>query len=340
MLSDPVLWIYDISPESKEVDDWVHSPDENIDDTGSIFTARGASALGCIAITFIAIFGIFFFWPLEIGIKEIAMRSSAKNATEAVRIVHRSKYRDDGGGDYAPLGPQSPLPPPRPPAKGFITNQFALSPDPRQWGYNTSPKQAEPDDWLHIPDKHLDDNGSIFSARGISSLGCIGLVFLSTVGVFFVWPLQNGIRKMLKDKHLRGFNLGGINATVQVFESAFVLIDKDTPANVRRKASPVDNREMVLVFSDEFEIDVLAWYDPQQAYTKDGQLWIEMAEVEKPEDNHNLKYVSAMITRWNKLCFTGGLIEASVQLPGSPKVQGFWVRTLYSTTLGCNLTRS
>lgn len=31
-----------------------------------------------------------------------------------------------------------------------------------------------------------------------------------------------------------------------------------------------------------------------------------------------------MIQTWNKFCFTGGYIEASVSLPGSPDAPGFW----------------
>jgi beta-glucanase (GH16 family) len=34
--------------------------------------------------------------------------------------------------------------------------------------------------------------------------------------------------------------------------------------------------------------------------------------------------MGGMLTSWNKFCFTGGLIEASVQLPGNNQVSGFW----------------
>ncbi|CAG7854998.1 Beta-glucan synthesis-associated protein KRE6 AltName: Full=Killer toxin-resistance protein 6 [Serendipita indica DSM 11827] len=260
----------------------------------------------------------------------------------------RSKSQDYKGGDYIPLNPRKRQPVPTP--NSSIANQFALSPDPNQWGYNVSPNDAEADDWIHVPDKKIDDTGSILNPRGISALGCIGIIFMSILTLFFIWPLETGIRKMLTATTQSGFNVGGINSTEQVYETAFALVDKDTPQDVRRKTSPVDNREMVLVFSDEFELegrtfwpgddpyweavdmhywgtDDLEWYDPQQAYTKDGQLWIEFQEA-KREDNHNLTYVSAMITTWNKFCFTGGLIETSVQLPGSSKVKGFWLWTM------------
>jgi beta-glucanase (GH16 family) len=31
-----------------------------------------------------------------------------------------------------------------------------------------------------------------------------------------------------------------------------------------------------------------------------------------------------MVQSWNKLCFTGGYVEVSVQLPGDPTVSGLW----------------
>lgn len=31
-----------------------------------------------------------------------------------------------------------------------------------------------------------------------------------------------------------------------------------------------------------------------------------------------------MLQSWNKFCFTGGYIEVSLSLPGSPTIPGFW----------------
>lgn len=54
--------------------------------------------------------------------------------------------------------------------------------------------------------------------------------------------------------------------------------------------------------------------------TKDGYLEITMSK----ERTHNLDYQGGMLQSWNKLCFTGGYIEVSVSLPGSPQIAGFW----------------
>lgn len=182
-----------------------------------------------------------------------------------------------------------------------------------------------------------------------------------------------------------GFNLGGINATGQIMEGRFSLIDKDTPQDVYTKTSPYDGRQLQLVFSDEFNVDgrtfwpgddpfwvaedlwywyefeipsgtlfptpfqadteprmvrevVDVWqvsqrsadsaetfprYDPQQVVTQGGSLVITL-EAATPEDNHGLSYKGGMITTWNNFCFTGGFIEASVQLPGRFDVPGLW----------------
>jgi len=60
--------------------------------------------------------------------------------------------------------------------------------------------------------------------------------------------------------NLGGYNLGGINATGQVPQTQFSLIDKDTPPDAYEKASPVDGRTMQLVFSDEFEVEGRTFY--------------------------------------------------------------------------------
>lgn len=39
---------------------------------------------------------------------------------------------------------------------------------------------------------------------------------------------------------------------------------------------------------------------------------------------HDLNYQGGMITSWNKFCFTGGYVEASVQLPGVSNIAGLW----------------
>lgn len=40
--------------------------------------------------------------------------------------------------------------------------------------------------------------------------------------------------------------------------------------------------------------------------------------------NHNLNYRSGMVQSWNKLCYKGGLLEASISLPGRGDTIGFW----------------
>lgn len=44
----------------------------------------------------------------------------------------------------------------------------------------------------------------------------------------------------------------------------------------------------------------------------------------KAQESHDLQYMGGMLSSWNKFCFTGGLIETSVQLPGDSETSGFW----------------
>ncbi|KAG8808732.1 hypothetical protein FRC17_003806, partial [Serendipita sp. 399] len=214
---------------------------------------------------------------------------------------------------------------------GQTATRFVLGPDPDQWGYDVSPKAVDSDDWLHSKEKNIDDTGSVWTWRGISTLGFIIILFGGVFYLFLGYSIQVGIKQALKWGKSDGYNLGGINATGQIMEGIFSLIDKDTPMDVRKKASPVDGRTMQLVFSDEFErpgrtfwpgddpyweaVDLhywgtvdLEWYDPQQVFTKDGQLWFEFKRANN-ETNHGMNFVGGMLSSWNKLCFTGGYIE-------------------------------
>lgn len=81
----------------------------------------------------------------------------------------------------------------------------------------------------------------------------------------------------------------------------------------------------------------LEWYDPAAITTENGSLVITLSE----KQTHGLDYqggllsyficrcsavefILGMLQTWNKFCFTGGYIEASVSLPGVNNIQGFW----------------
>lgn len=120
------------------------------------------------------------------------------------------------------------------------------------------------------------------------------------------------------------------------------LIDPDTPSDLRTKTA-ADGSTLNLVFSDEFNTDGrtfypgddpfftavnlwygvtqdLEWYDPDAVTTNGGVLELRFDAFE----NHGLNYRSGMVQSWNQMCFTGGLLEASISLPGQGDVQGFW----------------
>jgi beta-glucanase (GH16 family) len=120
------------------------------------------------------------------------------------------------------------------------------------------------------------------------------------------------------------------------------LIDPDTPESVKTKTSK-DGTKLELVFSDEFKksgrtfydgddpyfqaVDIwygatqdLEWYDPDAVSTDNGTLNLRFDAFQ----SHFLNYRSGMVQSWNKLCFKGGRLEASISLPGRGDVEGFW----------------
>ncbi|KAJ8690649.1 hypothetical protein PTI98_012059 [Pleurotus ostreatus] len=233
-----------------------------------------------------------------------------------------------------------------------ISDKYSLSPSPASWGTPLLMSVPEPDDYLHNPDprrdRKIDRGGSVFSSRGIANLGCLLILALGMLMLFGGYPILSHLLVPSQTTQ-GGFNLGGINASGQIPEMPgnWGLIDRDTPKEAYVKKSYTGEVEMELVFSDEFNTDGrtfypgddpyweavdlhywgtndLEWYDPSQATTGEGHLRLTLDKVENPANNHDLNYRSGMIQTWNKFCFTGGLIEASVRLPGANNVAGLW----------------
>lgn len=49
-----------------------------------------------------------------------------------------------------------------------------------------------------------------------------------------------------------------------------------------------------------------------------------LANQQPGMETHNLNYQGGMVSSWNKFCFTGGYMEASVSLPGVNNIVGLW----------------
>lgn len=64
----------------------------------------------------------------------------------------------------------------------------------------------------------------------------------------------------------------------------------------------------------------MEWYDPEAITTRNGALEITLSRKE----THDLNFEGGMMSTWNKFCFTGGLVETSVTLPGAPNIVGLW----------------
>lgn len=237
-------------------------------------------------------------------------------------------------------------------AHSSISNKFSLSPYPETWGAPLLMTHPEPDDDLHNPDAKRDrtyeQTGSVFTMRGLQNIGCLSILILGMLLLFAGYPIISHFTKTIISNQ-GGFNLGGINATGQIpdLPGNYGLIDKDTPREAYTKTTYLNEETWELVFSDEFNQDGrtfypgddpyweavdlhywgtndLEWYDPKQATTKDGFLQLTLDMVDDPADNHNMTFRSGMIQSWNKFCFTGGLIEALVRLPGASNTAGFW----------------
>uniref|UniRef100_A0A7S1Y0E2 GH16 domain-containing protein n=1 Tax=Phaeomonas parva TaxID=124430 RepID=A0A7S1Y0E2_9STRA len=137
------------------------------------------------------------------------------------------------------------------------------------------------------------------------------------------------------------------------------FIDRATPAENRITKSLSLAKDYALVFSDEFETDgrrfdgnsdlhwqalrkpddamgALHYYNDStdEVTTLDGKLvlranakvaqWREWNKHRRKMEDFRRNYTTAMLTSWNRVCFTGGILELSAQLPGGAHDGGLW----------------
>lgn len=91
------------------------------------------------------------------------------------------------------------------------------------------------------------------------NLGCLFILAAALITLFAGFPILSWFLKRSYDT-LGGYNIGGINATGQVPQTLFRLIDADTPESAMTYTSIEDGIEWQLVFSDEFETEGRSFY--------------------------------------------------------------------------------
>lgn len=133
-------------------------------------------------------------------------------------------------------------------------------------------------------------------------------------------------------------------------------VDPDSPHSSKNTKSYIDNRQYELVFSDEFNTDnrifhdgadprwtainkddytnyALHYYNASLVNTTGGYLNINtilkdvtfVADDSNPHSPKKTKvFQSGMIQGWNKFCFTGGIVEIRMKLPGRHDIGGLW----------------
>ncbi|KAL8651257.1 MAG: hypothetical protein Q9226_004780 [Calogaya cf. arnoldii] len=208
------------------------------------------------------------------------------------------------------------------------------------------PEDIEKDDWLHNPDPDEKEKREcdVFTKRGFMNVGGLAMITVGILILFIGYPILTFVQTSTTDKDPCKNNPDCINVgDVQLLKNIRRgLIDPDTPKSALSKKAP-DGKTLDLVFSDEFNKDGrtfypgddpfwtavdlwygvtqdLEWYDPDAATTRNGVLELRFDQF----NNHGLNYRSGMLQSWNQLCFTGGILEASLSLPGNGDTVGFW----------------
>ncbi|KAL2837281.1 beta-1,6 glucan synthetase [Aspergillus pseudoustus] len=218
-----------------------------------------------------------------------------------------------------------------------VTEKYNIMPTD---GLLLFPEDVEKDDYLHNPDpSDREQECDIWNRRGMINVGGLILLTIGFLVLFIGYPVMTAMKGLEKSRpHCEA----GDTLCLDVGDRPLLsnirkgLIDPDTPESAHTKLA-ADGKEWQLVFSDEFTqpgrtfydgddpyyqaVDIwYGWYDPDAVTTRDGVLEIRFDNF----SNHELKYRSGMVQSWNKLCFSGGRLEASISLPGNGEVSGFW----------------
>ncbi|KAK2845283.1 hypothetical protein FQN49_005871 [Arthroderma sp. PD_2] len=222
-----------------------------------------------------------------------------------------------------------------------VTEKFAIFPDGDLIVY---PHDVEKDDELHNPDPNEKERKcDIWHRRGMTNLGALAFLIGGVLTLFIGYPVISYVNGLTSAKSGCEGDPMCIDVDIPLLDNIRKsLIDPDTPKSAMTKKS-ADGKDMVLVFSDEFNTDGrtffpnddpylqavdiwygvtqdLEWYDPDAVTTKNGKLELRFDAFQ----NHYVNYRSGMVQSWNQMCFTGGRLEASISLPGRGDVSGLW----------------
>lgn len=224
---------------------------------------------------------------------------------------------------------------------------------PSEWA--TISGLCETDDELHDPEKRAVAHARS-PRRAFLNVGTLLTVVLATFMLFVGYPVLSHFTTQASARDRLDRIFRGRQPQPPLFadkkQNRFVgasmdpLIDPDTPKSayfIRSTYSKNRGKKLKLVFSDEFNRDGRSfypgddpfweavdlnywqtknyeWYDPEAITTRNGKLEIKLER--HPE--HNLNFRGGMLQSWNKFCFTGGLLIASIQLPGKNTAAGLW----------------
>lgn len=219
-----------------------------------------------------------------------------------------------------------------------VTEKFDIGPTTSLlW----DPAYVEDDDDLHDPTKDNPKRDTdIWTRRGMVNLGGLFLIIFGLLVIFIAVPAITFWRA--ENSTCTGDSCLNVGKRALLVKPRKSLIDSDTPSSAMTKTDGSGDT-LSLVFSDEFSQDGrtfypgddqffeakdlwywptqdLEWYDPDAVTTRDGYLELRLDAFK----NHDMNYRSGMIQSWNMLCFKGGMIEVSVQMPGSGTGSGLW----------------
>lgn len=211
--------------------------------------------------------------------------------------------------------------------------------------------QHEADDYLHNPNTELDEayekhrfmhDLKHMDRKSFAGMCAFVLLLLGSLTIFVVYPVLTYSGLLNKDTSVQTYLQLSKYTYPLILGIRTSLVDPDTPKEALTRKS-VTGEMWPLVFSDEFNAEGrtfypgddqfftapdlnyaatvdLEWYDPDAVTTSNGTVSLRMDAFK----NHDLFYRSGMLQSWNKMCFSDGILEVSVQLPNYGDKTGLW----------------
>ncbi|KAL4978552.1 beta-glucan synthesis-associated protein-domain-containing protein [Aspergillus desertorum] len=174
---------------------------------------------------------------------------------------------------------------------------------------------------LLFPENRYGGECDIWDKRGMINMGGLVLLTIGFMVLFIRYPVVTAMKGFEKTEPRCGpgdtlcLDFGDKSLLSNIRRG---LIDPDTPESTHSKVA-ADGKDSPTNLTPPGR----TFHDGDDHYYQGEDIWDGVTQ-DLEVRHHGSKYRSGMLQSGNKLCFSGGRLEASVSLPSDGEVSGFW----------------